>query len=211
MYWKYASILIFAIFCLWVFVEVKLRSGKEDVNEAAFWKRELKSNSVRKKPIENLGYVVISENLPYDAVKGNDEIDACLATLEELKGEKILNLTGWSNTDIKMEYGVANLTVLSAADDNYTSLVTTLQKWADELLKLNMAKEAVTVMEFAVSTGTDVGKTYRLLADFYLKEGNREAVDKLMETAKGLKTLNQKAIVRSLTELCESYSTEASS
>ena len=42
--------------------------------------------------------------------------------IEALKEKKILNLSGFTNTDLKLEYGVGNLTELTDYDNNYVTL-----------------------------------------------------------------------------------------
>ncbi len=205
MYWKYASIVIFAIFCLWVLVETKLKSREEDNAEEAFWERERKANFVRRKPIDNLDYVVIPDDLPYDCVSGNADIDSYIRIIKDLRDEKILNLTGYTNTEVKEMYGAPNFPILSIADTNYTSLVTTLQKWADELLKLKYTKEAVQIMEYSISIGTDVGKTFRVLADYYAREKRFSEIDELILKTDKLKSLAAPSIARSLEDIKNNY------
>lgn len=201
MYWKIASLLIFAIFCLWNWYEMKSRARKEDEREAAFWEREAKANTVRRKPIDHLDYIQIPDDFPENVLCDNEEIQNCIKVINSLKTDKILNLTGYSNTDLKMEYGAPNLTELSRYDTNYTSLVTTLQKWADILLDKGYEKEAIEIMEYVVSTKADIGRTYRLLAKHYLETGDEEKYHSLIETAKSLKSMNTKYIVESLQKM----------
>lgn len=199
--WKFIFLAIFAVFCLWTMVESKLSQRREERKEDAFWERENKANSVRRKPIDALDYIHIPDNLPTDLLKDNIEIPEILATIDRLRGKKILNLTGYTNTDLKLKYGAPNITELSAYDQNYTALVTTLQKWADILTDSGYEKEAVDIMEFMVSTSVDIGKTYRLLAKFYLKNSQEEKYNNLLETARNLKSLNGPYILRSIEEL----------
>lgn len=199
--WKFIFLAIFAVFCLWTMVESKLSQRREERKEDAFWERENKANSVRRKPIDALDYIHIPDNLPTELLKDNIEIPEILATISRLRDKKILNLTGYTNTDLKLKYGAPNITELSAYDQNYTALVTTLQKWADLLTDSGYEKEAIDIMEFMVSTSVDIGKTYRLLAKFYLKNSQEEKYNNLLETARNLKSLNGPYILRSIEEL----------
>lgn len=201
MYWKYASLAIFAVFAIWCRVEIRLKSNREDNKEEAFWKRERESNSVRRKPIDHLDYIKIPSSLPFNLHNENLEIAECIKIINELINEPILNLTGYSNTDLKIKYGTANITALSIADQNYTLLVTTLQKWADELFKLDCNDEALSILEFSISTNADVGKSYRLLGKHYLEIGDTDSFDKLMDRAKDLKSMNAKYIYASLKDM----------
>ncbi len=201
MYWKIASLLIFAIFCLWCCIEMKIKSRKEDEAEKAFWEREARANAVRRKNIDHLDYIKIPDDLPVDLLKDNIEMPNILKVLDELKDQRILNLTGYTNTDLKLEYGAPNITELTLYDNNYTSLVTTLQKWVDLLLEAGYEEEAVKIMEFMVSTNVDIKKTYTLLGRFYLKHLENEKYMELIKTAESLRSINKKYIVEAVKAL----------
>lgn len=169
--------------------------------EKDFWARETQANSVRRKSLDGLRYIRIPlEQFPTHLLNDNATVLECIETLENLTAQKIVNLTGWSNTDLKLEYGAANITPLSEYDQNYTLLVRTLQKWADELIDAGYEKEAAVIMEFAVSTNTDVSSTYYRLADYWISRGERFQVERLIHTAEGLRSSNRNAILRHLKE-----------
>ena len=122
--------------------------------------------SPRKKPLDDLNYITIPEELlSMQPALMTEELQSCLDELKDLSACQIVNLTGYTNTDLKLKYGTANITILSDYDFHYTNLVTLLQKLA-ELLHDNLEDDlAVRVLEFAVSTGTDVSKSYYLLVE----------------------------------------------
>ena len=201
MYWKIASLLIFAIFCLWVYYESHRTVNKAKKEEEAFWEREEKANSTRRKPIDHLDYIKIPDDLPFGLKEDNVNISSYNKIVSELKDQKILNLTGYTNTDLKLEYGAPNITELSRYDQNYTTLVTTLQKWADELSNLNEEDAAFRIMEYMIEIKCDIGKTYRMLGKKYLKENNTEAFDNLIKTISGTRSMNKEYIKASLEEM----------
>ena len=201
MYWKIASLLIFAIFCGWSYIEIQLKNRRDEKLEEAFWDRENKANSVRRKPIDHLDYIYIPKELPLININDKVEMPYLLETIEKLRNEKILNLTGYSNTDLKLEYGTANISELSLYDQNYTTLVTTLQKLVDIYIPEGLENEAVSIMEFMVSTNCDIGKTYRLLGKYYLKNGMSAKYEELLAAAENIPSLNKKYIIDSLKNL----------
>jgi hypothetical protein len=172
--------------------------------EKAFWDREQAANSVRRKPLDDLEYIHIPmETLPTHLMSDDEKVSDCLATLNELSKEKIVNFTGYTNTDLKLEYGTANIGLLSSYDQNYTLLVTVLQKWADLLWEGGCKKEAADIMEFAVSTRTDVSRTYKLLVEYYNDNGESDKIQNLLDTASALRSANKDFIVHMLQNSCQ--------
>jgi len=169
--------------------------------EKSFWAREREANSVRKKSLDTLDYIHIPlDKFPFNLMTDNPEVLECQSLVNNLSAQKIVNFTGFTNTDLKLEYGTANITALTEYDQNYTLLVRTLQQWADILYDAGYVYEARTLMEFAISTGTDISRTYYKLADIYSSRGDISQIEELIEKAKKLPTLNSKTIVRTLRE-----------
>lgn len=133
-----------------------------------------------------------------DAAANEAISEECKEILRSLSTQKIVNLTGYTNTDLKLSYGTANITCLTEYDQNYTLLVSTLQKWAEALYRGGKKKECRQVLEYAVSVGTDVSHTYFLLADLYDEEGESDLKCSIIEKASGLSSLSSKVIVRTL-------------
>lgn len=191
-----ASLIVLVVF---ISYNIKKQAKARSETEQAFWAREHRSNSVRRKSLDNLTYVKIPlETFPTHLLNDNPDVMECIEILEALTSQKIVNLTGWSNTDLKLEYGTANLTVLSEYDQNYTVLVRTLQKWADLLIQNQYQKEAVPLMEFAVATGSDVSRTYYALADYYTSTEQSEEIRRLREAAGNLRSSSRGIIVKHL-------------
>jgi len=202
---KFPFLATFILFIVLFNIRIRLVSRKEEQKEEKFWDRELRSNSVRKKSLDTLEYV----HLPYDLLPfgtaGDDEnLKEIEDELTALKDLKIVNLTGITNTDLKLEYGTANITALTEYDQNYTSLVIALQKWGDALYTLGRFEDAASVLEFAVKTRTDITATYRLLIDMYkTKLGLNEQeiqrkLDGLVPIANSLNSLSRSTILKLL-------------
>lgn len=179
----------------------KKNNKTQKQKEQEFWEKEYKANSVRKKPLDDLDYISIPfDNLPTETEKEDEVIASCLRDLEGLRDQKIVNFTGFTNTDLKLEYGTANITVLSQYDQNYTLLVRTLQAWAQRLYELGHHKEALIVLEFALDTRTDISATYYLAASLYHENGQDEKILQLLAIADTLRSAMKNPIVRTLKE-----------
>lgn len=193
-----ASLIVFILF---LSVRIKRQSKIQQNAEKSFWERERLANSVRRKSLDGLNYIQIPlETFPTHIMQEDETVLECIDLMESLTAQKIVNLTGFSNTDLKLEYGTANITVLTEYDQNYTLLVRTLQKWADVLIAAGYAKEAAILMEFAVSTHTDISRTYYQLAEYYVSQRESEKIQWLKDMADGLRSSNRNSILNHLKE-----------
>lgn len=199
LYMSFGLLASFIVFAITISFAIKKQARRRNSSDADFWARESRANSVRRKSLDGLNYIRIPlESFPTHLLNDDPEVMDCINVLETLTSQKIVNLTGWSNTDLKLEYGTANITALSEYDQNYTLLVRTLQKWADALLEAGCAPEASVLMQFAVSTRTDVSRTYYQLADYWLSRGEAFRVEELIRTAEGLRSSSRESILRHL-------------
>ena len=197
-----ASVLIFSAMTFLYLIKAKKNEG---VAEEEFWARERAANNTRRQPLDDLDYITIPlvefpMNLLEDVPKVGDYKQIILS-LSELP---IVNFTGISNTELKLRYGAPNIELLTSYDQNYTLLVRTLQQWAQALYDGGYADEARRMLEFSVSTGTDVSATYRLLCQIYKEQNTPEKIGDLYPIAEILNSAMQKTIVRILQEADQS-------
>lgn len=193
-----ASLIVFIL----VIAHNVRKSGKiQAARERSFWERERLANETRRKPLDDLNYISIPlDRLPMHVMEQEEQTAECLRIIRELSAEPIVNLTGITNTDLKLEYGAANINVLTQYDQNYTLLAGALQKWAELLYGAGYVDEARQILEFAVETHTDVSRCYDLLSDIYLQNGESHKLAWLEETAETLNSLSREGILRRLRE-----------
>ena len=165
----------------------------------AYWERENAANNTRRKSLDNLRYIVIPfDSLPMETLKEDEKIIEFHKTLYYLSESPIVNFTGFSNTDLKLEYGAPNIDLLARYDQSYTTLARTLQQWAEKLYQAGYVQEAKQILEFSISTDTDVSGSYRLLASIYSKKGETGKIKELEDRARHLKSASRNIIVRIL-------------
>lgn len=197
-------LLVLASFILFIIVlkytlKKNEKAEKKALNE--FWEKERQSNQTRKKSLDGLDYVEIPfQYIPKSLLSDNAVVQDCMEILESLGGKKIVNLTGYSNTDLKLQYGTANLTVLSEYDENYTLYARTIYKLARTYYDNGYESNAAILLEKAVESGTDITGNYTLLAEIYQKKGEQEKIKSLIDSAVSLRSITQKNIIRSLEE-----------
>lgn len=199
------NLIVFATFIIFTSIlsmTIKRHNRSEKSRQEQFWAREERANRIRRKPLDDLDYVTIPlESLPTAVMAENVIVQDCLDTLTFLSNEKIVNLAGYTNTDLKLTYGTANITALSHYDQNFTLLAQTLQKWAEALHGTGYMAEARQVLEYAVlSIHSDAGTSYRLLASLYDQSGEQEKVAALYVAARSLTSPSGKTIARILQE-----------
>jgi len=198
---KYPFFASFIILILVIRHAIRRNRNIDESSRAAFWEKERKANETRKKPLDDLIYITPDTSaFPMDLMPENEEIADCRRIIEELKKEKIVNLTGITNTDLKLRYGVANLPVLTSYDDRFTLLVQTYEKWADILWENGYAKEAVPILEEQVRIHADVTGVYKRLAAYYKENNTPEKISGLREVAETLNATSRSVILRYLDE-----------
>lgn len=163
-----------------------------------FLEQESKANSVRKADISALSYVEIPlDKLPLDALSACG-YSALAEELRALASVKILNLSMYTNTELKLMYGPANLTALSDCDDAYTSLIMLLNKIGASLLEADRPDDAEKFLSFAISIGSDITTSYTMLATLYAKKHDINRIDRLIGNADSLTSLSGKTIQSNL-------------
>lgn len=194
----------FIIFCIWLGYEIHKHRNMDAKASEAFWQKEAIANATRRKPLDDLEYIRIPfESLPMDTLADQPVVAECHETLKELSKEPVVNLTGISNTDLKLTYGAANIELLSQYDQRYTVLARTLQTWASALYEEGYANEAMTVLEFAIKTRTDVSASYKLLSFIYQEKSQPDKIRELIPVAENLNSPLKNNIVRALQNLCQ--------
>ena len=199
---KYPIFASVVVFCLWLMFDLHRLRNKEAKKYQNFIDRENEANSTRRKSLDDLQYITIPFNeLPMDTLNDDPKVNEYHQTLRDLSANPIVNLTGFTNTDLKLQYGAPNIDLLTNYDQAYTLLARTLASWGQVLFDNGYYNEAKSVLKYAVSTKTDVSSTYVLLSKIYKSEGNEDEIRNLIEEASSLKSLSRNTIVRKLEAL----------
>lgn len=194
------SVIIF-IFIIWLQYEIRKTARKAKQDSDIFWDKEIQANQARRKDISNLEYIQLQTGtLPLED-KEDETINSYRDTILKLKDKKILKLTGITNTELKNDYGVANINLLMEYDNNYTILVSMLQKWAERLYSEGFTTDAQAILEYAICCKTDVNKTYKLLADIYKSANTPEKIDGLIQVVTELIIHDKEKLLRELNDI----------
>lgn len=197
-----------------------------------FFARERKANTTRRKPLDHLDYIqvpdalltpvnthllssvsnsstdVTSNNPPYEeSISADDlyDLEEYLKRLLSLKDKKIVNLTGLTNTDLKLEYGVANLNNLIVYDENYTRLIQTIHDLAVCYHRIGYLEVAKQYLDFVVETRSDMCSSYLLLANINYELGLYDDLSALLQSVEQIPGSRRATIDRKLKEFYQSH------
>ncbi len=192
---------VFLLFLIFLNVKKHAAEKKEKESRNLFWEREDLANSTPKKDISSLNYILIPlDELPTPTSEDSADIHTLYQKLTDLSSEQILNLTGYSNTDLKITYGYANLQALMKFDQNFTFLCKLLHQLGELHHQNESDTKAIQFLEFAVSCQSDISGTYLLLAQLYTSRNQQYRIPDLIGRAQNLKSLSREIIIRHLTD-----------
>ena len=170
---------------------------QQELNDS-FWEREQKANFTRRQDISGLPYI----NIPFEDFSigafTDEELNEIEEKLQSFRDKKILNLNGQTNTDLKLQYGPANLPVLTECDQNFTDMLWVLTCYINRLFELEQPEAAIKVLEFCIETGSDISSQYVQLAEYYKAHGQQRKIEKLKEKAGSLDSLMKTSILQKL-------------
>lgn len=169
-----------------------------------FWDKEREANLTRRKDISQLPYITIPyDALPLHELPDSEEYVAAVQKLQSLTGKQILDLSGQTNTDLKLAYGAANLPVLMDCDQNYLVLVRTLSRMANLLSEAGKDDAAESILSFAFDVGSTIRSDYELLAILYGKRRDYRKLDALIARAELLDSPTKVSLLASLNAIKE--------
>lgn len=188
-----------------IFLAIRYRSNEKHLQEIQddFWSQEATANATPPANLNNLNYITI----PLDTFPLNfsheENILSMEAQLRELSTKPMLNLTGKTNTELKLTYGVSNLEKMIEIGENFDTLTILLKDYAKALLDHKMIAEAITVLEFGAGIGTDISQHYIMLGECYKSLDKTDKIAHLMEKISRSNLLLGPSIIRQLNALLE--------
>lgn len=162
---------------------IRLTNKHENDIMQEFLDREDEANNTPLKSTEDLHFITIGDSLPIDIPLQNPAASSIQKTLSSLKQREILNLTDFSNTDIKIAYGTANMERLGSADANYLVMQRSLKTLSALYEKEGYITEAIALREFEIATGGSDMQAFMYLKEYYLQQNDINSMEKLLNFA----------------------------
>lgn len=194
-------IFFFIIFLVVLTYYLRKNTQAEKDIQSQFSQKENQANATRRKDISNLDYITIPTELLTPPATDNSELLAYYHTLSSLSGQKILNLNYLTNTELKLTYGAANLSLLTSYDENYTTLICTLVKLGKKLIEFSFTDEAIAVLHFGITCKSDITENYTLLASLYREQERTGELSALYACAQLLPSDKKESILKKLNQI----------
>ena len=193
----------FLLFLVLLAIRLNYLKAKRQQQEDEFWAKEREAKITPAKDISNLRYITIPiEKFPLNF--SNDEKVIEIETqLKELSTHKLLNLSGVSNTDLKLTYGTSNFETMSQIGEDFDKACILLNSYAKALVEAGMENDAVNVLEFAIGIGTDISESYIMLSDCYKKRSQTEKLSFLRERILNSNLLLKNSILNKIDDSTE--------
>ncbi len=166
----------FVLFTVFLAYKRSRQTQNQDHANTSFLERERLANATRKKDISGLDYLPFSAAGLPDCLLEDEELASLELVFKDLSDQKIIDLSAYSNTDLKLMYGPANLTALTEYDDNYHLLSTSLTAYAARLRELGDTKDATAVLEYAMQLRISIRSVYLMLAELYMQQNRPEKI-----------------------------------
>lgn len=170
----------FLIFCAWLHYEKGKSQRKHDAESRKFWAREEKANHTRNKDISHLPlFRFDGSRIPMPDSKDENVIYYQNRTRASLE-QPMMNLSGYTNTDLKLSYGTGNFNTLSSYDQNFNEFLMNMSNLAKAYCRAELYEDAASVYRLCIESGSDKSTDYRALAETYCRLGTPYKIDELI-------------------------------
>jgi len=135
--------------CILLSIKLYVAKTHQDMISVSIHEKENKSFNIENKDISKLDFISIDEILP-SQISNDPYLNDLHNKLIKLSRKKILNLTGYTNTELRYMYGTNNLTFLAECDNNFYKLCVLIHKIGKYLYEKGDIPEVKRLYEFAV-------------------------------------------------------------
>lgn len=191
----------FLIFLAWLHFEKRKNQREESQTSDAFWAREQEANQTRNKDISRLPqYRPDIDKIPMPNTE-DENVQYYQNEIKNHVGDTMMNLSQYTNTDLKLAYGVGNFKTLCDYDTNFNDFLMNLSNLGGAYRKVNLLKDAVTVFELCLDAGSDKSTDYLSLGALYVEQNDRTKLYRLIERAEQSELPLKESLLSSLKRL----------
>lgn len=198
-------LICFIIFLIWLFYEQRKSQHKDKKRSDEFWAREAEANSTRKKDISHLPLLHVQES-EIPLVDTDDEsVLYYIGHIRDLIKNPMADLSEYTNTDLKLSYGVGNFKLLSEYDENFNNFLLSLSNLARSYTEVGFLTEAQDTYRLALYYGSQKVSDYTGLAEIYIQMDQPEQVTALIQEVEAGAHPHKDSILQALREVLSHY------
>lgn len=198
-------LICFLIFIVWLFYEQRKSENQDKKNSEDFWAREAEANRTRKKDISQLPLLHVQESEIPLAETENESILYYIGHIRNLIKTPMIDLSEFSNTDLKLAYGVGNFKQLSEYDENFNHFLLALSNLALSYTEAGFLSEAQDTYRLAFYYGSQKVSDYTGLADVYLRMEQPERITALIQEVENGAHPRKESVIQALQEVLMRY------
>ena len=204
---KYIAIYLvcFLIFIGWLLYEQRKSRKVAEQESKDFWAREQEANQTRKKDISNLPLLHVSEEEIPVADTDNDSVLYYVGQVKEIIKNPMMDFSDYTNTDLKLAYGVGNFKVLCEYDENFNHFLLALTNLARACTEAGLYSEAEQTFLLAFHYGSQKMTDYTSLADIYLHLEEPEKISALIRNVEDGSLPHKEALIQALEQKLMAY------
>lgn len=191
----------FCIFCAWLFYEQRKSQRLQKKASDEFWAREELANNTRKKDISGLPLVQIEESEIPSPDTQDESITYYIGQVRQIIKKPMIDLSEYSNTDLKLAYGVGNFKTLSEYDENFNNFLVSLTNLARSYERNGYHEEAKETYQLALHHGSRRVGDYEELAKVCLILNRPEEVTSLIRGLENGEHPRKESIIALLREV----------
>lgn len=191
----------FLIFIGWMHYEKRKASRKEDRIEDEFWRREDEANRTRNKDISHLPLFHMDESKIPMPVSEDENICYYQKQVKNSLALPMMDLSEYSNTDLKLAYGVGNFKTLSDYDENFNAFLMNMSNLGNAYFQSGLLQEAETVFRLCLTSGSGKSTDYKALANVYSVMGTPGKISALITEIETSELPRKSTLVEDLRQL----------
>lgn len=195
----------FFIFLVWLLYEQRKRQKVMKKASDNFWAREDEANRTRKKDISHLPQIQVEETeLP--VINTDDEsILYYIGQLKKIIKMPMMDLSEYTNTDLKLAYGVGNFKTLSDYDETFHNFLMDLSCLGRACSRAKLYDAAIQTYELAFRYGSTKLSDYEDLAGIYLAMDEPAKVSDLIRQVETGNHPRKTSVAESLKRILATY------
>lgn len=198
-------LICFVIFLAWLFYEQRKSQRLDKKRSDEFWAREAEANNTRKKDLSQLPLLHVQESEIPLADTDDESVLSHIGRIRDLIRRPMADLSEYTNTDLKLSYGVGNFKLLSEYDENFSNFLLALSGLAEAYTGAGFLTEAQDTYRLALYYGSQKVRDYTNLAQLYLRTEQPEQVAALMQEVETGMHPHKDSILQALREVLIHY------